>query len=141
MLQFEAFLVQQGLTTPENVVKALDRQRELTQAIGKIALAQHMLTVRQVFEVLNDQADRGTKFGESAVGLHYLTEPQVGALLKIQKDGRPQTSKLLVEMGAVDGAAMEQALARYQALVQRREPRSASAGEDAQPGQAANGKL
>lgn len=140
MLQFEAFLMQQGLTTPEDVVKALDQQREQTQAIGKIALAQHMLTVRQVFEILNDQADHGSKFGESAVSLHYLTDPQVAALLKIQKEGRPEVSKLLVDMGAVDGAAMEQAVARYQALTQRRGPPSLSAGEDARPGQAQSGK-
>jgi len=116
MLQFEAFLVRQGLVTPLAVIKAMDRQRELSQPIGKIALTQRMLSMRQVFEILDHQADRPLKFGELAIELGHLTQAQVDLLLKIQREARRDIGSLLVEMGAVADSVMVKAVAQYQAL-------------------------
>ena len=113
-MQFEAFLVKEGLVSPEDIVKAMDRQRELAQPIGKIALSNRMLTVGQVFEILSRQADEDSKFGEAAVMLGFLTKPQVEALLRIQREVRPQIGALLIEMGAISSVALAEAQVRHQ---------------------------
>ena len=84
MSRFGMYLVDHGVVTPEQIVEALDRQRELQRPIGKIALSQRMLTVHQVFEILNRQADTQQSFGETAIELGYLTADEVGMLLKIE---------------------------------------------------------
>ena len=47
MIHFGLFMVKLGLVSPEQIVKALDYQRERQVPIGKIALEHHFLKMNQ----------------------------------------------------------------------------------------------
>ncbi len=104
---FGIYLVSKGLATPDDIVRALDRQRELQPPLGTIALRHRYLTVKQVFETLNAQAQTGRRFGDIAVERAFLTTDQLQELLIIQALERPKLGQLLVEMGVFDEATMQ----------------------------------
>jgi len=104
---FGVYLVEKGLATPGDIVKALDRQRELQEPLGSLALSNHFLSMKQVFTILNTQAATGQRFGDIALELGYLTRPQLQELLDQQNRKRPMLGQLLVEMGVLEEHIMQ----------------------------------
>lgn len=115
MSQFGAFLVKEGLVTPEQVLEALSRQRALQRPIGEIAVGNNMLTREQVFETLNHQVTGRKRFGELVMelGLGHITEHDITRLLSIQREERPAIGTILVEMGVIDFEIMTSALNKF----------------------------
>jgi hypothetical protein len=104
---FGIYLVNKDLAAPDDIVQALDRQRELQAPLGTLALRRRYLTMKQVFTTLNLQAQTGRRFGDIAVDLGFLTRDQLQELLIMQALERPKLGHLLVEMGVFDESTMQ----------------------------------
>ncbi len=104
---FGMYLVNNNLATPDDIVRALDRQRELQTPLGTTALRNRYLNMKQVFTTLNLQAQTGRRFGDIAVELGFLTRDQLQELLIMQALERPKLGQLLVEMGVFDEVTMQ----------------------------------
>lgn len=104
---FAKFLIDRGVIDEETALQALDKQRQVTQPIGRIALENRMLTMKQVFHILDEQADSPLRFGELAIALGYLNEEQVNDLLAIQKKKRPGMCQVLYNMGLLKRSVLD----------------------------------
>lgn len=125
---FGIYLVNQGLATPDDIVRALDRQRELQAPLGTTALRHRYLTMKQVFATLNRQAETGRRFGDIAVELGFLTRDQLQELLIMQALDRPKLGQLLVEMGVFDEITMQSHHEDYARQLQFGPDKQAEAG-------------
>lgn len=104
---FGVYLVERGLATPSDIVRALDRQRQRQVPLGTLALRNRFLTMKQVFAVLNSQSENRRRFGDIARDLGYLTDDQLHVLLAQQASSRPMLGELLVDMGVLDERSMQ----------------------------------
>lgn len=104
---FGIYLVNKGLARPDDIVRALDRQRKLQTPLGTLALHKRYMTMNQVFTTLNVQAETGRRFGDTAVDLGFLTRDQLQELLIMQALERPKLGQLLVDMGVFDEETMQ----------------------------------
>ncbi len=99
---FLDFLLDRDILSEEDLIAALDRRRELTPPIGKIALQMRILTVKQVNRILMAQCDTGLRFGDQAVELGYLEPENVQGLLQMQVAQRPTAITALQDLGLLD---------------------------------------
>lgn len=95
---FVAYLRREALLGEESLALALGRQRAETPQIGRLALEQHLLSMRQVFHILERQTQTGKLFGEQAVELGYIDDWHVSMLLQLQQESRPPISESLLQM-------------------------------------------
>ncbi|NLX55417.1 MAG: hypothetical protein GXY58_09920 [Planctomycetaceae bacterium] len=105
----EVSLVRHGFITAEQFVEAVEWQLEQRPRLGRLALESGRLTMKQVFAVLQAQAEGGKPFGETAIELGFLTKRQVANLLRLQTQRTPLLPQCLVEIGAIDPEALEEA--------------------------------
>ncbi len=96
----------------QQVLEALDVQREKMQPLGKIARREGKLDDTQVYECLNKQKTERRPFGSIAIELGYLTRDEVNELLEVQNN-EPSLGDILVEMGLIERAVMEKEMAEY----------------------------
>lgn len=109
---FGTFLVERGLATAEQVLKAIDWQARSRPLIGRVALQTGKMSVEQVFDTLNRMPTIGKRFGEVALESGYLTEGDLAELLRLQQQTRP-LGELLVEAGALSAAQLRAALEAF----------------------------
>lgn len=89
-------------------LEALDRYAETRVPIGRLALAEGLLTMGPLLHILDEQLGEATmgdarRFGEIAIDLGYLDEVQVEALLAAQAEVSPSFRQILDDLGAFDG--------------------------------------
>ena len=118
-------LVESGIITAEQLVRALQRHVESRPQLGALAVDAGKLTMKQVFAILRTQADRPErKFGELAVEAGLMSEDEIAALMFRQMTSGDSLAELIVEMGFAEREDVETSLAEF-----RRSIRSKSAGE------------
>lgn len=110
---FGLHLTEKGLLSPEQLVDALNTQRDETDAIGRIALYGRFLTVKDVSKILNVQATEPGRFGEVGVRLGLLTNSDVRKLLDLQRRSRPPLGEILVRNGILSKEKMLEELRIY----------------------------
>ena len=107
---FGQFLLEQGLIDRDQLLAALEIQRDSNPLLGELAQARGMLDIAQA-QAINDQQRRQDKrFGDIAQSLGLLSASQVDELLAQQKSQRKLFGEILVEQGMLDRDAIEQAL-------------------------------
>lgn len=107
---FGQFLLEQGLIDRDQLLAALQIQRDSNPILGELAQARGMLDAAQA-QTINDQQRREDKrFGDIAQALGMLTAAQVDELLAQQKAQRKLFGEILVEQGMLARDAVEQAL-------------------------------
>jgi len=111
--RFGTFLIEEGLVMPEQVVHALDLQKQSTKSIEKIACEQHMLTYEQILDIINAHSEVGRLFGDTARELGYLNSDQVNSLISLQLQDRPPIGEMLIQMGVLDKHALNAALEKF----------------------------
>lgn len=111
--RFGTFLVEQGLATAEQVIAALAAQKSAGQSIETLSCEQQMLTPLQVLDILNAIEDASDLFFRTAVELGYLAPEQVEELHALHQQQRPQLGEVLVRMGVLDRATLEDALQKF----------------------------
>ena len=111
--RFGQYLINRGKVSEEDILDALDIQKRQTVPVGKIALAQKILTRKQVLKILNAQADTTKYFGEVAIELGYLSKEDIDKLLKIQNKKRPRIGEILIAMQKIDENTLNEELENY----------------------------
>jgi len=111
--RFGEFLVECGEVTYEQILEALDIQRNRTDYIGTIAIGENLLTVRQVMRILREQAGTTKRFGELAVEFGLLADRDLTRILDIQDERRPYLGEILVEMQLLDTISRDQLLLEF----------------------------
>jgi len=104
---FLQFLLDHEVIDEAAALAVLDRRRDKTPPLGRLALQKRMLNVRQVFLILSTKIDTGLRFGEQAIKLGYLDETQLENLLILQTRSRPGVCRLLGEMQFVETRTLD----------------------------------
>ena len=99
---FGYYLVERGLISMEDVLEALDKQREHMLPIGQLATREGKLSEKQVYEVLEAQQSSRLPFGAIAVELGFLSKSEVTGLLHLQMNSWPDIGDILVKMGVIE---------------------------------------
>jgi len=87
---------------------ALERQKEKTPQLGRMAMDSGLMSMKQIFETLRVQADTEIRFGQQAVNLGYISQDDLKELLQSQINARPGIGGVLLEMGAIDEERLDE---------------------------------
>ena len=113
-MQFGLYLVNQGMITANQFVKALETQLATRPLIGSLAIETGKLTVKQVFSILRTQADMPDQmFGELAVQNGLMTEDDLSGLLYQQTIRGKSMALILVELGFASAEDIDGHLSEY----------------------------
>lgn len=96
------FLLEKGAITKDDLIKALEYQKENHQRFGSYALRMGYLNVEQLNELYRLQLQRSEKIGELAVEKGYLTHQQVEEILKRQRNDHLLLGEILVKLKIID---------------------------------------
>lgn len=109
------YLLEQGLLSREQLLEALEAQRQCSPMLGELAVEAGMIDARQA-QAINDRQRREDKrFGDIAIELGCLDAAQVERLLALQKSRRKLFGEILIERGMIRPEQLEQALAAQKA--------------------------
>ena len=109
------YLLEQGLINREQLLQALDIQRQCSPMLGELAVEAGLLDSRQA-ETINDrQRQEDKRFGDIAMALGWLDAGQIDGLLDLQKSRRKMFGEILIEQGMLSRQQLEQALHEQQA--------------------------
>lgn len=125
---FGAWLIEQGRLTAEQVVCAVDQQHRRRIPLGRLALAERLLTVREVYEILAHGRSTRQLFGQKAVELGFLQPSDVERLLSLQRELEPPFEEVLLELGMLDRSTLEQLRHVFQREMERREDSAVALG-------------
>ena len=109
---FGEYLIEKGHVSMQQVLDALDRQREMIVTIGRLARREKILSDDQIYMILNRQTETHTPFGEAAVEMGFLSDEQLQELLALQLN-RPKIGEILVSMNAISKDKMEEELVSF----------------------------
>jgi CheY-specific phosphatase CheX len=110
---FGQFLLEKGRISSQQLVDALEFQKQVKVPIGVLALEEGVLTADQVKLVLARQSNSDKKFGELAVSLGLLTEAQIAGLLQNQSSHRVYLGEALIVKGYLSVDALEKELKEH----------------------------
>lgn len=109
------YLLEQGLLTREQLLEALEVQRQCSPMLGELAVEAGLLDARQAQRINDRQRQEDKRFGDIAADLGLLDGAQVEQLLALQKSRRKLFGEILIERGMLSQTQLDQALAEQQA--------------------------
>lgn len=112
------FLLEKGVITKEDLLKALEHQRENHQRFGSYALRMGYLKVEQLNELYRLQMQKSEKIGELAIQKGYLSHQQVEEILKRQRNDHLMLGEILVKLKMIDREKLYLYLDEYHKLTQ-----------------------
>jgi len=111
---FGQYLLERGRITSQQLVAALEHQKNINTPIGTLALERGLLTAVQIKQILEQQKRKSGRFGEVAVAMGLLTQAQVDELLQDQEiNHRVLLGEALVAKGFLTLEALERELKEY----------------------------
>jgi CheY-specific phosphatase CheX len=78
---FGQYLLEKGRITSQQLLDALECQKDIPTPIGTMALERGLLTADQIKQVLQQQRKTNQRFGEIAVAFGFLTQVQLEELV------------------------------------------------------------
>ncbi|MCH9654652.1 MAG: GGDEF domain-containing protein [Gimesia sp.] len=104
--RFSRWLVTKKIFDIPTISKALLKcpQEEKRAKIGKLAIAEKLLTDLQVTKILDLQKESGKRFGDAAIQLNLLTQQQVSYLLALQIEPPIALGKTLITLELLESA-------------------------------------
>jgi hypothetical protein len=115
------FLVECEILDEVQALDVLERQRQDTPPVGRLALVENYMTMKEITRVVKALSDTDMRFGEMAIQMGYLKTTQLLVLLDIQRKKRPGLNKIIVELGLSDEVTLKTLqkvfLSRIRALV------------------------
>ena len=100
-MKFGEYLRRKALVSVEQLLAALNQQRQARPLIGVLAQEHEFMTMVETMDVLNAQGDDDRLFGEIAIDKGFLDRAQLTMLLQAQQDATPRLGAILVTMGAL----------------------------------------
>lgn len=110
---FGQFLLERGKIIKEELLDALEFQKEINVKLGTIALDASYLTAEQIEQISQEQYQSDELFGEIAVNLNYITTKQLDDLLTIQKNERITLGEALLQKGYLTLGELEEELTAF----------------------------
>jgi CheY-specific phosphatase CheX len=111
---FGQFLVEKGLITRENLLKALELQQSTNLRFGEMAHTMGFLTYEDIENIHRVQLTDDLRFGAAAEKLGLLTPEQVQQVSTRQSNSYLYIGRALVETGALDPDRLEIYLQQFQ---------------------------
>ncbi len=109
------YLLEQGLLSREQLLEALDAQRQCSPMLGELAVELGLIDARQAQTINDRQRQEDKRFGDIAAELGLLDAAQIDQLLALQKARRKLFGEILIERGMLTPVQLNQALAEQQA--------------------------
>ncbi|MSP41496.1 MAG: hypothetical protein EXR70_23670 [Deltaproteobacteria bacterium] len=110
---FGQYLLERGRISSQQLVDALEFQKQVNVPIGVLALEAGLLSADQVKLIIARRRSTDKPFGELAVSLGLLSEAQVAELLQIQPNHRVHLGEALVIKGYLSIDALEKELKEH----------------------------
>lgn len=110
---FGQFLLEKGLISSAQLLRALDLQRGSNPVLGELAVEHGMLTGAQAKVINERQRREDRRFGDLAQSMGLLTGDEVTRLLDEQKARRKLFGEILVEEGFIARDVLEAALREH----------------------------
>lgn len=110
---FGQFLLEKGVITSVQLLRALDVQRASNPALGEIAVERGLLTQAQADSINERQRREDRRFGDIAQAMGLLASDEVAELLDAQKARRKLFGEILVEEGFVSRERVEAELREH----------------------------
>lgn len=111
---FGQFLLEKGIITREQLLKALEIQRQLSPLLGNIAIEKEWIEKKHAEKINIEQRRQDKRFGEIALSLSLLTEQQLEELLEEQRSRRKYFGEILVEQNYISQSTLNQQLQAHQ---------------------------
>ena len=112
---FGQFLLERGLISKEQLLRALEIQRLSNPMLGEIAQARGWLDAAQARAINERQKREDARFGDIAISMGLLSAEQIDALLGQQKALRKLFGEILVEENMLTREQLEAELQAQQA--------------------------
>jgi len=112
---FGQFLVESGIVSQENLLKAIDLQETSNLKFGEIAALLGMLSEADVDRIHTIQRTEDLRFGDIALKLGLLNQDQMQEILTRQKNGHLYIGEALVKVGALSQDELKDHLEAFQA--------------------------
>jgi CheY-specific phosphatase CheX len=111
---FGQYLLEKGRITSQQLLDALEYQKEITTPIGAMSLEQSLLTTEQFKKVLEQQKKKNRSFGELACEMGFLSQTQLeGLAKKPDTSHRLRLAEALVCKGSISPETLEKELKEY----------------------------
>jgi CheY-specific phosphatase CheX len=111
---FGQYLLEKGRITSQQLLAALEYQKEITTPVGAMALEQGLLTAEQFKKVLEQQRKKNRSFGELACEMGFVSQAQLASLAQKQETShRLRLAEALVCKGYVSPETLEKELKEY----------------------------
>ena len=99
---FGGYLLSKGVVTPEQLVKAIEKEATSHIKLGTLAMHASLMTPIQIEEIKIAQTHTDKRFGELCVEKGYLTDEQVTQLLSEQYPKYLLLGQILTDEGVFD---------------------------------------
>lgn len=110
------FLLEKGLIKPEQLLSAIDIQREHNPPIGKIAIDEGFIDEQAANQINAEQQRTDQRFGELATSMGHMTEQQVSQLFHTQNELKKLLGEVLVEQDFIEEETLRKELVEHAKL-------------------------
>ncbi|MBN1663222.1 MAG: chemotaxis protein CheX [Deltaproteobacteria bacterium] len=107
---FGQYLLEKSKITPEQLLSAVEYQKEVNVSVGTLAIEKGYLTAQQVDKINREQLRTDNKFGEIAIDFGYLTQEKFNEILAMQITRKIFLGESLVQKGYLTLAELEKEL-------------------------------
>ncbi len=111
---FGQYLLEKRAIDADQLLKAIEYQKNYRHRLGEIALEQEYLSEEQIKQVHQEQRQTDMLFGELAVKMDLLDKKQLEEIITIQKNSHVYIGEALVATGALTKDRMEASLKHFQ---------------------------
>ena len=112
---FGQFLVETGVVSREDLLKAIDLQEASNLKFGEIAALLGILSDEDIEKIHNAQRTDDLRFGDIALKLGLINREQMQEILTRQKNGHLYIGEALVKIGALGREELDRELAAFNA--------------------------
>lgn len=130
--RFGRYLIKKGVVDVQHIVAALEIQRAERRSVADLAVEEGMMSDTQAKEILD--LTGGTvaddMFGEIAIHFGYLVDEQLEVLLIQQRAEVRRVGDILVDLGVIEKAPLEQYLAEYEEAMRTQKQAAATPTAD-----------
>jgi len=110
---FGQYLLEKGIINPQQLLSAIDMQKEANPPIGQLAIREGYIDEAKASKINREQQRTDLRFGELAISMGYMTAPQIDLLFKTQKEIKKFFGEILVELDFISAATLTEQLAKH----------------------------
>lgn len=110
---FGQFLIEQGVITRIDLLRAIDLQEKTNLRFGDLVISMGLMTREQVKTVHRAQRHDDLQFGDMAVKMGFMSQDQIAKVLDRQRREHLYIGEALVKLGALTSEQLAEQLAQF----------------------------